>query len=140
MNTEIVIAIISGLVIIISSLINKTDIFSRKHHDTLKDIDLYNALPNNSAGKSELITHIDRKVSEYIKKSTEHRRSPIEIVSGLIFLSPGLYLSWFFYTSGGWWLIGLPLSILISLIGIYGTISGFQKTERDSKGNRVSNK
>lgn len=136
MTSEIIIAIISGIVAILVALIDKTELFSRKHKSLIKDIELYNSLPNSN-GKKDLLDFIDQKVSEYIKTSKNHKRNGVEIVIGIIFLMIGAYLTWFFIKLGSWWLIGLIASIFIILMGLCGAVQGMKKVERDEKGNPV---
>ena len=138
MTPEITIALISGTVAISIALISKTDFLSRKHYGLRKDLELHQLLPGDSTKKADLIKFIDKRIEEYIIKSTQHKRSPTEITIGFIFLPTGLYLSWFFLSLGSWWLFGLVISIFFLIIGIYGIVSGFRKVERDEKGNAVS--
>ena len=140
MKTEIIIAIISGIVAVVVAAISKTELFSRKHYGIRKDVELYQSLPDNSTKRTELMKYIDRRIGEYITKATEHKRSGTEIAIGIIFLPIGAYLSWFFYSLGSWWLLGLLASGCMLLIGIYGIVSGFRKVERDEKGNAVTKK
>lgn len=140
MTSEVLIAIISGVVAVLVTVIGKTEIFSRKHYGIRKDVELYKSLPENSSSKQDLAKFIDRRIKEYIIKSTEHKRSGTEIAIGVIFLPIGAYLSWFFYSLGSWWLIGLSVSGFLFLIGLYGIGNGFRKVERDEKGNVVTKK
>ncbi len=140
MTTQIIIAIISGIVAVLVAVISKTELFSRKHYGIKKDVELYQSLPNESAKKVELMKYIDGRIGEYITSSTEHKRSSTEIAIGFIFLPIGAYLSWFFYSLGSWWQLGFLFSGFLLIIGIYGMISGLRKVERDEKGNAVNKK
>lgn len=137
MTTEVIIAIISGLVAVGVALISKTEIFSRKHHNIKKDLDLLERLPKDSSEKEALLRYIDKRIKGYIIKSTTHRRNASEITIGIIFLPLGIYLSWFFLSLGSWWTIGLLVSGFLLLIGIYGIATGTRKIERDEKGNAI---
>ena len=137
MTTEIIIAVISGLVAISVAIISKTEIFSQKHRNFKKDLELYGLLPDTSTEKTSLLKYIDRGIKNYIVKSTMYRRNASEIIIGLIFLLLGIYLSWFFISLGSWWLIGLIISGFILLIGMYGIVNGVRKAERDDKGNII---
>ncbi len=137
MSPQITIAIISGIVAIAVAIISKTEIFSRKHYGIRKDVELYQSLPKDSSKKNELMEYIDRRIGEYIVKATQHKRSGTEISIGIIFIPTGAYLSWFFYSLGSWWLLGLSISLVILALGLYGIISGLRKVERDEKGNAV---
>jgi len=139
MTTEVIIAIISGIVAVSVALISKTEIFSRKHHNIKKDLELYELLPEGSSEKEALLKYINKGIKGYIIKSTTHRRNASEITIGIIFLPLGVYLSWFFISLESWWLIGLLISGFILLIGIYGIASGIRKIERDEKGNAIKN-
>lgn len=137
MSTEIIIAIISGIVAVTVAAISKTNLFSRQHATLLKDIELYNALPDSSDSKKPLLKFIDSKVTKYIARSTIHRRSGTDITLGIIFLAIGSYLTWFFINLGSWWLFGLLFSGFALLISIFGLVRGLKKVERDEKGNPV---
>ena len=138
MTPEIMIAIISGIVAVLVALISKTELFSRKHHGLLKDISLYDSLPEESTKKEALLKLIDKNIGDYIKASRDHKRNALEVVLGVIFLATGIYLTWFFFRQGSWWLLGLGVSVIFVALGVYGTIRGLLKVERDEKGNPVS--
>lgn len=140
MTTEIIIAIISGIVAVLVAVISKTELFSRKHYGIRKDVELYQLLPDQSTKKNDLMKYIDKRVSDYIIRSAEHKRNGTEITIGLIFLPIGAYLTWFFYSLGSWWLIGLFVSGSLLVIGGYGIVNGLRKAERDEKGNVVPKK
>ncbi len=140
MTTEIIIAIISGIVAISVAFISKTEVFARKHYGIKKDLELFGLLPKNSAQKVALLNHIDKSVNKYIKESTQHRRDGTEIAIGLIFTPIGAYLSWFFYSLGAWWQLGYVISGFVLLIGLYGMVSGLRSAERDEKGRIIPKK
>ena len=140
MTPEITIAIISGIVAVLVAFISKTELLSRKHHALLKDINLYDSLTEKSTKKEDLLKLIDNKIGDYIKSSRDHKRNGIEVILGMIFLATGCYLTWFFLVQGAWWLLGLGAAVLFVIFGVYGTIRGLLKVERDEKGNPVSKK
>lgn len=140
MTPEVSIAIISGIVAVLVAIISKTELFSRKHHRLIKDIELFGMLPNESTKKQDILKFIDQRIAVYIKVAKDHKRNGTDITVGIIFLIIGGYLTWFFVTLGSWWLLALALSIFILMIGVFGLVQGLKSAERDEKGRIVTKK
>lgn len=140
MSEQTVVAIISGLVAVLVTVISKVDIFSRRHANIAKDIELYNSLPSDSKSKQKLLLAIDAKITSQLIHEVELRRNPAGIILGITLVLAGAYLSWFFYDKGSWWLLGWSVSFFILILGIVGFFQDISRLARDEKGNPIKSK
>lgn len=137
MDARVIAAIISSAVVILGAVLNKANLFDKAHAKVLKDLEIYNALPDTSVAKGQLLKHIDQKVGMLIKNDSALSRHPFGIVLAIIFITLGSYLTWFFIDLGSWWRFALIGSIFVIILGIAGFAQDVSKKERDQNGRPI---
>src|SRR5262249_3655785 len=103
----------------------------------LRDIKILRSLPESSAVFSKLIGAIDDSVLLMLTNRTTKGRNWANVGIGISLLAftvgGGLLVA-----RGGWWWVLAPLVLFALVFGLYGTIEGSIKAERDARGNITS--
>lgn len=103
----------------------------------LRDIKMLKSLPEGSAAKLALDASIGESIVTMLTNRSLKKRNGMNIGIGLFFIAAtgGLAL---LGSRGGWWWLVSPIMVLTFALGLYGTIEGSKKAERDARGNVVS--
>ena len=136
-QTGFIAAIITTVAAAIPQLANFIGENFQRHRRILRDLELLEALPPESAQHRNLQTWIDSQIADYIYSGSEHKRNLPGFYSGLVTLLPGLYFGWVIKEQGGWWWIASPIALLAILLGIIAITQGLQKAKRDERGRIV---
>lgn len=102
------------------------------------DLDIYKALPDDSAARSELIARIDEQIVDLIKTEKQTTRDFSGFAIGVILLAAGIWSTLLVASAGGawsWFYIGTGFLLLM---GLYGSVDSLRLVRRDERGNRIS--
>lgn len=109
----------------------------RIHGLIVKDLDLYQTLPEASSVKTRLLEDIDVRVGSLLDARREERRHVPAVAAGVMFLCAALGAAFAaLATSASWWL-DLLLWVVVALsapIAAFGFYDGLRKRRRNDRG------
>ena len=136
MSQEVVIGIVAAVAAIFAAVISAPRILRDARWGIQRDLEIWKALPEESAARAGLLKKIDREVKA-LDVHDQKRRHPMGIGLGVSFFIIGAALLWLMISLGGWgWLLS-PIVLFCLIFGIGGFAISIRKTIRDEKGNTV---
>ncbi|WP_395154302.1 hypothetical protein [Ilumatobacter sp.] len=137
MNPETIAGIVAAGATVIGGLLALTrEITARRSRRStiLQEIEILNALPENSASRAVLQEHIDRSIENLITLEETSRRGWTGIVLALIFTVGGTAAA-YGAVGGRWWL--WPFAAFLLTFGLVGVSIDWPKVPRDDRGRRL---
>ncbi len=136
-------SLVTALVALVSG--GATGSFLRGRHDRIhglivKDVDLYQSLPEASTVKVRLLSDIDERVGALLDARQEERRDSGGVTAGVLFSCAAFGAAFGALTTAASWWLDLLLWVVVALsapIGIFGLYDGFRKRRRDERGRRI---
>lgn len=133
---ELIVAIVSSAAVVLAAVLGSPKLGRNPRARILKDIEIYKALPDNSTAKRQQLSLVEKQV-DALAKNLEGRRSPMEIVLGVIILILAFLVIWPMVNWGGWWWLLSPGAIFLLLLGGVGLGQGLTKGSRNEKGRLI---
>jgi hypothetical protein len=137
MSPELSSALIGGLAALIAALLTRLPHFFRDGRASLsKDLEVYNALPEESSQKERLLRRIDQQLQALDARRSARRdwwgvaQSVFLLVASLAFLLAAI-------GAGGAWLLTIALSLGLLLLAGLGLLHSAPRRVRDVRGNPV---
>jgi len=132
---EIIIGIVGAAAVVVSALVGPL-LAKDERNKILKEIEIWNSLPEASTSKAGLLGLIDTRVSK-ISGSANDRRSAPEVILALVILGLAVFGIWVMVTFGGLWWFTSPVVLFLLLLGGVGLGQGLTKGPRNEKGRLV---
>lgn len=109
----------------------------RRRELVLRDLDLYERLPEDSPARQVLLRHIEQSVVQLTVDETTKRRDPSGMTLAALFLLGGALLMYVGWSARSWdWVWWITGGFCV-LIGAVGMAQDGTKAERDERGRRV---
>ncbi|WCO67053.1 hypothetical protein PO878_21415 [Iamia majanohamensis] len=109
----------------------------RRREVILRDLDLFDRLPESSSARKVLLDHIERSVIQLTLDETTKRRNPSGMTLAAMFLIGGGLLVYVGWNARGWewtwWISG----VFCLALGAFGLVQDATRAERDEKGRRI---
>ena len=134
---NIIASIIAAVGAIIAGLLMADKIRPGRLAKIKKYADLYLLLPNEFSSKDELGNFINIEISNYIKFISENKRDPTGIALGIFLLLVAIACFWLIFQFKGWWYVGLPIPIIVFILGGFGLQRDSRRVKRDNNGNPI---
>lgn len=132
MNPDVLVAVVGAAALLLTTWFRQP--FRRNPRDHIeRDIKIAAELPTGSEARKQLESDIERRVMGLVPDPNE-RRDWFGFVLALIFMSVFVFLTWRFWTWGGWWNVGSALTGSLSLIMIGLAVRELRKAPRDAQG------
>lgn len=136
MSESLLVGILTALATLMAAALGGPRVFKDARSNVLKDLQIYNALPESSAAREPILGRIEAQL-ETLEQHGEARRRPTGIVLGIVFLALAAFGGWYIATVGGWWHLGWPLVLFVFILGAVGFVQDVSKHVRDAKGNPI---
>jgi hypothetical protein len=137
-NTTLVANLVIAALGVIAAFVQTRRNQDRGRSQVRQDVELFNLLPEKSAARSELLTHIDKQVIRLIKNEEELTRDPTGVLLAFIFLLVASALTVTCFREGGvWWFLIVPASFF-GIFGLVGLGQDLPRRRRDPRGRAIS--
>lgn len=133
---QLIVAIISAAAVILAAVVGGPGLARNPRARILKDIEIYKALPDTSPAKQKQLTLVERQVDS-LSENFDGKRSPGQIVLGIIILAIAAVAIWPMVTLGAWWWLLSPVALFLLLFGGVGVGQGLTKGARNEKGSLI---
>lgn len=133
---ELIVAIVSSAAVVLAAVLGSPRLGRNPRARILKDIEIYKALPDSSTAKRQQLSLVEKQV-DALAKNLEGKRSPMEIVLGVIILILAFLVIWPMVSWGGWWWLLSPIALFLLLLGGVGLGQGLTKGSRNEKGRLI---
>lgn len=135
MFPELLSALIGGATALVAAVLARLPQFFRDGRASVAmDLEIYNALPAESAQKHALLKRIDDQLRA-LDSRREARRDPVGIAGALFLIVVAAIFSLGAIGVGGGLLFALPAMAFIALLGIFGLKQSLPRLVRDARGN-----
>jgi hypothetical protein len=130
-------AIIGALALVVAAAFQGPKIWKNRKTDILRDLEIYDSLPDESAAKVKLLAHIDAEVLTLSGNGVK-TRNPTSAGLGIAFLIVAVLLAYLVLASEQpWFWLITPIVLFFALFGVFGTFEGLTKKHRDATGKAI---
>ncbi|WP_132438003.1 MULTISPECIES: hypothetical protein [unclassified Rathayibacter] len=137
MTENILVAIIAAAGVILAGVIQAPRLLRNTRADILRDIEIYNALPDTLTARKVLLERIGKDVTT-LATGGEKRRDATSVVLGIVFLGVSWWLTvQLLNAQEWWWWIASPALLLGWSLGAFGFVQGLQRHHRTSTGSVI---
>ncbi|MHA7209678.1 hypothetical protein [Arthrobacter sp. MDT1-65] len=133
MDPELLEPLVVGTATVVAALLGLPRFLRDQRSSVLIDLQIYNALPDESSQKKRVLDRIDAQL-ESLDASRDARRDPTGSALALFLIGSSVIMGLGVIGTGGWWLALLPVIVFLALIGVAGAAQSFPKRVRDAKG------
>lgn len=113
---------------------------TRRREAIVRDLDLYERLPEDSNARQIMLNHIERSIQRMTEEETTKRRDPTGIGLAVAFLIGGALFGYVGWTARSWEWTWWIASATFLLFGVVGATQDGTKAERDERGHRIDSK
>ncbi|MFF2269309.1 hypothetical protein ACFVTZ_13650 [Cellulosimicrobium cellulans] len=132
MNPDVLVAVVGAVALLLTTWFRQP--FRRDPRDHIeRDIKIAAELPPGSDAREALEEDIQRRVTGLVP-NPGMRRDWFGFILALAFMSVFVFLTWRFWTWGGWWNIGTAVTGFLSLVMLGLAVRDFRKAPRDAQG------
>ncbi|MGA1812176.1 hypothetical protein VH571_07305 [Frondihabitans sp. 4ASC-45] len=137
MDTNVLIALIAGTALVLGQIVQSFLSRAQAKSDLEGDLELYKALPAESTAKVDLLTDIDRRIYNRIRKNSA-TRYVFGIVLSVLLLVTGVWFGYLWWGEANWyrWAFGV-LAVGLVVFGLVGVSIYASKKERGPDGLEV---
>lgn len=136
MNQEVIIGMVAAAGLILAAAIGAPRILRDARWGIQRDLEIWKALPKESAAREDLLKKIDREVKS-LDVHDQKRRNPAGVGLSISFLVIGGALLWLVIIQGALWWLASPVALALIIFGLVGFAISVGKTLRDEKGNTI---
>lgn len=138
MDLAPVAAIATAAAAVLGSLVPGRSVGGRRRELILRDLDLFERLPEDSPARQVLLEHIERSVGQLTVAETTERRDPSGMTLAALFLLGGVLLVYVGWNAQSWkwpwWVAG----VFCLTLGGVGMAQDATRAERNDRGRRVN--
>jgi hypothetical protein len=139
MSQEVIIGIVAAAGVIFAAVISAPRILRDERWGIQRDLEIWKALPKESAAREDLLKKIDREVKS-LDVHDQKRRNPAGVGLGISFFAIGAAVLWLILIQGSWWWFASPIALALLIFGLAGFGISVGKTLRDEKGNTIKSR
>lgn len=122
---------------VLGRLLPGRSVGGRRRELILRDLDLFDRLPESSSVRQVLLEHIERSVTQLTLDETTMRRDPSGMTLAGMFLVGGSLLAYVGWNARSWAWIWWAVGVLCLALGAFGMAQDASRAERDEKGRRI---
>lgn len=137
MDLAPVAAISTAAAALLGRLLPGHSVGGRRRDLILRDIELYERLPNDSPARQVLLQHIERSVTKLTVDEEVQRRNPFGMTLAALFLVGGLLLANVGRNAQSWQWTWWVAAVVCLVFGAVGMAQDAASVERDERGRPV---
>ena len=130
-------AIVGALALVVAAAFQGPKLWRNRRTDILRDLEIYDSLPDESGAKAKLLAHIDAEVLTLSGNGVK-TRNPASAGLGVAFIVVAGLLAYLVLASEQpWFWVIAPVVLFFALLGVFGTFEGLTKKHRDASGKPI---